>query len=228
MRDSPQVETAPLTATVRRLYPALAALPEAELDSAIARGRLVVLPAGTALFGEGTACSQFPLVLEGSIRVAKSAEGRELQLYRVAPGESCVLTSGCLVGGANYPASGVVESDARLLLLPGAVFDDLLTRHEHFRRYVFGLFAERLAELMAIVESVAFHRLDRRLAGVLLGRGRIVETTHQQLADEVGSVREIVTRLLRGFADQGLVRLGRGSLEILDAAALRRIAEGGA
>jgi CRP/FNR family transcriptional regulator len=106
------------------------------------------------------------------------------------------------------------------------VFDELMATHPPFRQYVFSLFSERLAELMALVEAVAFHRLDRRLAATLLGRGRVVAMTHQQLADELGSVREIVTRLLRGFADQGQVRLTRGAIEVLDAAALRRVAEG--
>jgi CRP/FNR family transcriptional regulator len=166
------------------------------------------------------------LVLEGSIRVAKCSEGRELQLYRVMPGESCVLTGGCLVGGRDYPATGIVEQDARLVVLPKPVFDELLATHAPFRQYVFSLFAERLTELMALVEAVAFHKLDRRVAGTLLGHGRVVELTHQQLADELGSVREIVTRVLRSFADQGLVLLGRGSIEVLDAVGLRRVAEG--
>jgi len=96
-----------------------------------------------------------------------------------------------------------------------------------FRQYVFSLFAERLADMMALVEAVAFHRLDRRVASALLGHGRVVHLTHQQVADEVGSVREIVTRVLRNFADQGLVRSGRGAIEVLDAAGLRRVAEGG-
>jgi CRP/FNR family transcriptional regulator len=139
-------------------------------------------------------------VLEGSIRVAKASDGRELQLYRVMPGESCVLTGGCLVGGRDYPATGVVERDARLVVLPKPVFDELLATHAPFRQYVFSLFAERLTEMMAL--------------------------THQQLADELGSVREIVTRVLRGFADQGWVQSSRGSIEVLDAAALRRVAEG--
>ena len=137
-----------------------------------------------------------------------------------------MLTSGCLVGGRDYPATGVVERDARLVVLPKAVFDELMTAHEPFRHYVFSLFAERLADLMALVEAVAFHKLDRRLAAALLGRGRVVSLTHQQLADELGSVREIVTRVLRGFADQGFIRSNRGAVEVLDAAALRRVAEG--
>ena len=208
------------------LYPALAALDEATLGAALERSQVVRMPAGTPMFGEGSPCRQFPLVLEGSIRVAKGSEGRELQLYRVTPGESCVLTSSCLVGSRNYPATGVVERDARLVVLPKPVFDELVATHAPFREYVFALFAERLTDLMALVEAVAFHKLDRRLAAALLGRGRLVALTHQQLADELGSLREIVTRVLRSFADQGWVQLGRGSIGVLDAVALRRVAEG--
>jgi CRP/FNR family transcriptional regulator len=216
-----------LARELRALYPPLDGLGDVGLADVLGRAQELRVPAGTQMFGEGSPCRQFPLVLEGSIRVSKCSEGRELQLYRVAAGESCVLTSGCLVGARDYPATGVVEQDARLVVLPRAVFDELMATHPPFRQYVFALFADRLAELMALVEAIAFHRLDRRLASTLLGRGRVVALTHQQLADELGSVREIVTRLLRGFSDQGLVRLTRGAIEVLDAVALRRVAEGG-
>lgn len=213
-------------AQLQALYPALQGLAADELAVALADARVVDLPAGEALFGAGSPCRQFPFVLRGSIRVSKVGEGRELQLYRVGPGESCVLTSSCLVGNSDYPASGTVEADARLVVLSRAAFDALMARHAPFRQYVFGLFAERLTDLMELVEAVAFHKLDRRVAAALLGHGKTVPLTHQQLADEVGSVREIVTRVLRGFADEGSVRLGRGSIEITDAGALRRIASG--
>lgn len=215
-----------LAAQLRELYPALAGLPERDIEVLLSRCSVLSLPAGAQLFGEGSACRQFPLVLAGSIRVAKCGEGRELQLYRVTPGECCVLTSSCLVGGRDYPATGVVESEVRLVVMPQAEFESLMARHPPFRNYVFGLFAERLADLMGLVEAVAFHRLDRRVAGALLGHGSVVEMTHQQLADAVGSVREIVTRVLRSLADQGVIRLGRGSIEILDAVKLRQVAEG--
>jgi CRP/FNR family transcriptional regulator len=215
-----------LAAEVRSLYPGLASLGPGALEVVLARSQLVPVPAGTPMFGEGSPCRQLPLVLEGSIRVAKCSDARELRLYQVMPGEICVLTSGCLVGGRDYPATGVVESDARLLVLPKPLFDELMATHEPFRRCVFSLFAERIADLMALVEAVAFHRLDRRVAGALLGRGRLVALTHQQLADELGSVREIVTRVLRSLAEQGLVRSSRGAIEVLDAHGLRRVAEG--
>jgi CRP/FNR family transcriptional regulator len=220
------IEQDTVVRAVRDLYPALAGLDELRLQQLLARAQLLRVPAGTAMFGEGSPCRQFPLVLEGTIRVSKASDGRELQLYRVMPGESCVLTGGCLVGGRDYPANGVVERDALLVVLPKPVFDDLLATHAPFRQYVFSLFAERLTDLMALVEAVAFHKLDRRVAAALLGRGKVVALTHQQLADEIGSVREIVTRVLRGFADQGWVQSTRGAIEVLDAAALRRVAEG--
>jgi CRP/FNR family transcriptional regulator len=114
-------------------------------------------------------------------------------------------------------------SETLLAFLPKAEFDGLLA-HPPFRDFVFHLFAERIAELIQLVEEVAFHKLDQRLANLLLGRGSSVCLTHQQLADELGSVREIVSRLLKGFAQQGLVRLGRERIEILDPAGLRRVA----
>lgn len=214
------------TAELQALYPALQDLAAAELSQVLAGAELVELPAGSPLFAAGSPCRRFPFVLSGTIRVSKIGEGRELQLYRVGPGESCVLTSSCLVGHSDYPAAGVVEADARLLVLSREAFDALMNGHAPFRQYVFSLFAERLAELMGLVEAVAFHRLDRRVATALLGHGKTVALTHQQLADELGSVREIVTRVLRGFADAGWIRPGRGSIEITDAAALRRVAAG--
>jgi CRP/FNR family transcriptional regulator len=217
----------PSPAALPALYPALQSLPESARALLAASAQQVVVPAGTQIFQEHQPCSHFPFVLRGAIRVLKAApNGRELPLYRVSPGETCVLSSSCLLGHTDYNARGVAESDTELLLLPRAAFDALLA-HAPFRDFVFQLFSERIAELMQLVEEVAFMRLDQRLAALLLGRGRIVHSTHQQLADELGSVREIISRLLKGFAAQGLVALGREQIEIRDAQALRRLAEGG-
>ncbi|MCX7961324.1 MAG: Crp/Fnr family transcriptional regulator [Burkholderiales bacterium] len=185
------------------------------------------LPDRALLFEERSPCRGFPFVLEGRVRVAKlSASGREIVLYRVHPGEGCVLTSSCLLGRLDYSARGTAEGEVLLALLARTRFDALLASHAPFREYVFRLFGERVAELMQLVKAVAFQRLDRRLAALLLGRGNPVRATHQALADELGSVREIVTRLLRHFAEEGLVSLGRERIEILDPARLRRLAAG--
>ena len=210
--------------TLRALYPVLDALPSPLQAQVAAQAQTVVVPAGAVLFDERQPCQGFPFILRGGIRVLKpAANGRELPLYRVLPGESCIITSSCLLGHADYNARGVTESETELVLLPRALFDGLLDQPA-FRNFVFHLFSERMAELMQLVEEVAFRKLDQRLAGLLLGRGKLVHATHQQLADELGSVREMVSRLLKGFAEQGLVRLSREQVEIVDPAGLRRLA----
>lgn len=210
--------------TLADLYPVLRELPADLRDRLATAVQPMTVPAGTVLFDERQPCQGFPFVLSGSIRVVKlAANGRELPLYKVLPGESCIITTSCLLGRTDYNACGVTESDTTLALLPRALFDAMLGVSA-FRDFVFALFAERIAELMQLVEEVAFRKLDQRLANLLLGKGRQLHTTHQQLADDLGSVREMISRLLKGFADQGLVRLGREQIEILDPAGLRRIA----
>ncbi|MBS3916722.1 MAG: Crp/Fnr family transcriptional regulator [Sulfuritalea sp.] len=206
-------------------YPVLTELPQ-KLRSRIAdAAQTVTVPSGATLFDERQACQGFPFVLNGAIRVSKvSASGRELPLYRVTPGETCIITSSCLLGNVPYNARGTTESETIMVLLPQDLFVELLEQAP-FRNFIFGLFSERMADLMRLVEEVAFRKLDQRLAALLLGKGRIVHATHQQLADELGSVREMVSRLLKGFLEQGLVVLGREQIEIRDAAGLRRIAE---
>lgn len=207
------------------LYPALAGLPDERLG-ALLRPAALELSAGTQVFAEHQPCQGFPLLLAGSIKVVKqSASGRELMLYRVAPGGSCIITSSCLLGRSDYNARGIAETPLRLLLVPAPAFAQLMLDHAPFRDFVFHLFAERIAELMQLVEEVAFTRLDQRLARLIVAQDRaVLNVTHQQLADELGSVREIVSRLLKGFAEQGLVALGREQLTVTDRAGLLKVA----
>jgi CRP/FNR family transcriptional regulator, anaerobic regulatory protein len=186
--------------------------------------QVVHAPAGSVVFDEAQPCQGFPFLLSGSIRVVKAApNGRELPLYRVLPGETCIISSSCLLGHVAYNARGIAQGDTALVLLPRPLFEELLGAPD-FRNFVFQLFAERMADLMQLVEEVAFRRLDQRLAALLLGKGRLLHATHQQLADELGSVREMVSRLLKGFSEQKLVALGREQIEILDPGGLRKIA----
>jgi CRP/FNR family transcriptional regulator, anaerobic regulatory protein len=208
------------------LYPALAGLPVARLDALLATGVTACLPVGSEVFTERQPCTGFPLLVAGSIKVVKqAASGRELVLYRVAPGGSCIITSSCLLGHADYNARGIAEAPLTLFVLPVSAFAALLVEHPPFRDFVFRLFSERIGELMQLVEEVAFARLDQRLARLLLARNEdVLNVTHQQLADELGSVREIVSRLLKGFAAQGLVSLGREQIVVSDRDGLKSIA----
>lgn len=212
-------------ASLAALYPVLATMPVRTSERLLANCRTATLPAGAVVFDEGDGCEGFPFVISGGIRVLKThANGRTLPLYRVGPGESCIITSSCLLGHSRYNARGICEQETVLMLVPAPLFNELLAVPE-FRDFVFHLFADRMADLMELVEEVAFRKLDQRLANRLLGHGRSLQTTHQQLADELGSVREMVSRLLKGFAEQKLVRLSREQIEILDPAGLRQIAD---
>ena len=213
-------------ASLVALYPALAGLPADLLEQIVPPSAIMHLPAGAQVFAERQPCSGFPLLLAGSIKVVKSAaSGREMLLYRVEPGGSCIITSSCLLGHSDYNARGIAESPLTLLVLPLPLFSRLMAEHAPFRDFVFHLFAERIAELMQLVEEVAFARLDQRLAKQLLTRpDDVINVTHQQLAEELGSVREIVSRLLKGFAAQGLVALGREQVTVLDRKGLKGVA----
>jgi len=210
------------------LYPVLRALPPAQLAALCQAATLLQVPASGEVFAEGQTCRGFPLILSGTIKVVKtSAGGREMLLYRVPPGDSCIITSCCLLAGSPYSARGIAESSLSLLLLPIAFFEELMADSRPFRDFVFQLFAERIAELMQLVEEVAFQRLDQRLAKLLLARGDAIHCTHQALAEELGSVREIVSRLLKGFAAAGLVSLAREQIVVIDRAGLRQLADAG-
>ncbi len=217
----------PLLQRIASLYPELPVPPQAVAGEApYALPAPVAVPAGVVLFEESSPCGGFPLVLQGAVRVARGTPGgRSIELYRVVPGEICVVSAASLFGQAPMPAHGMTAAPTELVLLSPPVFE-AWTAHAPFRRHVFGLFAGRLAEVISLAEAVAFQRLDQRLAAALLGRGAVLCTTHQRLADELGTVREIVTRLLRRFERAGWLALGRERIEVLDAAALRRAAQG--
>jgi CRP/FNR family transcriptional regulator len=209
------------------LYPAVQNLPAELCRSVLSeQAQWLQVPAGSPLFSEGVACQGFPLLLSGEVRVARGTQqGRSLELYRVTPGELCVASTACLFGHSVLMAHGVASQDTELLVLSPTGFERW-TDDVGFRQFVFGTFAERLADLMSLAEAVAFQRLDQRLANTLLGHGQVVLLSHQRLADELGTVREIVTRLLKRFERAGWLHLGRERIELLDPAALRDLASG--
>jgi CRP/FNR family transcriptional regulator len=220
------VDKADLRQRLLERFPVFAGLPAERLEALLARAQLVHAPRGSTLFDARQPCRGFPLLLEGRVRVAKGApNGREILLYRVEPGEGCILSGGCLLGSTDYSATGTAEEDVTLLSIPPALFQELLLGFEPFRRFVFGMYGARLAETMELVEEVAFRRLDTRLAQLLLRRGPVVQATQQKLADELGSVREIVSRLLRGFEERGWVALERERITVRDPRALGELAE---
>lgn len=181
---------------------------------------------GSLLFREDQPCHGFPLVLQGEVSVCRSSsDGRSLELYRVTPGEVCLISAASIFRQQAMSAWGVATRDTTILLLPPEIFMQFLDIQE-FRQEVMSLFVERLSDLMMLVEAVAFRKLDSRLAAALLGYGEHLHITHQSLADRLGTAREIVTRLLRRFEQEQWVKLGREEIRIINGKALRSIAEG--
>lgn len=220
----------PLAHRIGETFPELARS-AATLERIAARAAYRQVPAGAVMFNEHSPCNGFPLVLAGSVRVVQRfPNGREIQLYRVKSGESCLLSGSCLLGNSDYAASGIAETAVELVVIPPAEFRALVAGDEVFREHVFSLYGDRLAALMQLVEAISWQKLDQRLAALLVGRTRdgatTVQATHQALADELGSVREIVSRLLRSFEDRGWVELGRERITVCDVAALAALAKG--
>lgn len=207
------------------LFPDLARLAPNDRARLVERGRRVEVPAGTVVFTPGVPCGVYLLVLDGSVRVQMIADtGREIVLYRVRRGESCVLTTAALVGDEAYAAEGIVEAPTAAITVPRPVFDELLATSDVFRRFVFAGFGRRVAEILATMQSAVFHRVDARLARLLLAAPAPLTATHRELAAELGSAREVVSRHLKAFERRGLVRLKRGGIELVDRIGLDRLA----
>ncbi|MCW2245013.1 CRP/FNR family transcriptional regulator [Azospirillum fermentarium] len=212
-------------------FPPLTALEPEALGLLRAQARRMVVSRGTVVFTPGALCRHFMLVLDGAIRVQMVSEnGREILLYRVARGETCILTTACLMTRADYSAEGIAESDVEAVAVAAQPFHALLARSAVFRDFVFASFGTRLTGLMMLVEEVAFGRIDLRLARLLLDRGGAaggLDMTHQALAAELGTAREVVSRQLKEFERRGLVALTRGHIAVCDAGALAALAENG-
>lgn len=210
-------------------FPALTALEPAALALLRAQAQRLLVPRGTVLFTPGALCRHFMLLLDGTIRVQMVAEnGREILLYRVARGETCILTTACLMTRTDYGAEGIAESDVAAVTIASQPFHDLLACSAVFRDFVFASFGARLTGLMVLVEEVAFGRIDLRLARLLLDRAGPaggLDMTHQALAAELGTAREVVSRQLKEFERRGLVALTRGHIAVRDADALAALTE---
>jgi CRP/FNR family transcriptional regulator len=182
------------------------------------------IPSGRDVFVEGDRVEAIALLISGVVRVYQIGEtGREITLYRFGLGESCILTANAILSQQSFPAVATVEQDAEAVMIPAETFRDWVRRYDLWRGFVFDLLSQRLASVMALVDEVAFRRMDVRIASLLLERGRLenpIRITHQEIAAELGSSREVISRLLEDLSSQGLIQQGRGNIEILDQTSL--------
>ena len=181
---------------------------------------LARIPAGRDVFLEGDRVDAIALLISGVVRVYKIGEtGREITLYRFGNGESCILTANAILSQKTFPAVATVEKEAEAVMIPADNFRDWVKRYDPWREFVFELLSERLSTVMAVVEEVVFQRMDRRVATLILHRSESlnpIRATHQEIAAELGSSREVISRILEDFSQKGWVEVGRGTVEILD------------
>jgi CRP/FNR family transcriptional regulator len=183
----------------------------------LAASRQQPIPAATYIYREGDPCSGIAFVLAGDIRVYKIGQtGREVTLYEIGPGETCILNASCILSGRTYPAHAVALSDIVALLVPAEVFRRLVREHEEMRDFVFTLLSQRLTGVMELVEEIAFGRMDERLREYLIERSQDdrLEVTHQKIANDLGTSREVVSRILKDFERQGRLKLSRNAIYI--------------
>lgn len=194
-----------------------------------ATARILKFSRGDKVFGPMSVPDGLFFLYEGRIRVSQSSDnGREIVLYRVDAGESCVLTTACILAEEAYNAEGVAETDVTAILLPKATFDRLAAEEDAFRNFVFAAYSRRLIDLLRVVDDVAFGRIDVRLAERLLtlGQGRKeVHATHQDLASELGTAREVISRVLNDFQKRDLIAQSRGVISLSDKMGLATIAQ---
>lgn len=179
--------------------------------------RAMRFPPGQILFSAGQPCQGLPLVVGGRVKVQMTGvSGHSIVLYRMEADDICTLSIGCLMTGRAYRAEAVVEEETEALMLPRGVFDRLMDQSAGFRLGIMESYGRRLDDLMLLVEEVAFRRMDKRLEEWLLNRAArgVVVITHQELAVELGTAREVVSRLLKELERRDMVRLSRGRIEV--------------
>jgi CRP/FNR family transcriptional regulator len=205
-------------ADFRKAFPILKKGPDTMIQSLIDAARESAVPALSQIYRQGDACSGIAFVVTGDIRVYKIGQtGREITLYEIGPGETCILNASCILAHTPYPAHAAALTSVDMLLVPADHFRALVDQNEVMREFVFTLLSQRLSGVMELVEEIAFGRMDERLMDYLIEKSanRRLETTHQAIASDLGTSREVVSRLLKDFERKGTVQLSRTAITLL-------------
>ncbi len=212
------------------IFEALPFLYEAEdrlLEEIKAQTTRIRIEAGDTIFWEGDRCQGMAIALSGRVRVFKIGEnGNEITLYRFGKGEGCILTASCILNKGTFPAIARVEEDGQALLISASVVRRWVRQYEEWQNFICGLLAGRLGNIIATVEEIAFKRMDARLMAFLVkkaseGQSTLI-TTHQKIASELGTAREVISRILKDLEMRGLITLSRGAISIVDLNELKR------
>lgn len=209
-------------------FEGLAQLPPDQRDRLVAGSAIIQVPAGTMVFAPGQSADNLLLLLSGMVRVSQQSDnGREVFLYRVHAGESCVLTTACMLSHEDYAAYGQAETEVRAVAIPRPTFDQMAGQSPAFRDFIFRAYSRRITDLFALIENIVFQRMDVRLAARLLELADdqgMVHATHQHLAKELGTAREVISRMLAEFQRRGWIQQSRGIVQLAGRDGLTRLA----
>lgn len=210
-------------------FPGLSKLSAEIKRTLLDKAAIIRVAKGSVVFAPGAIPDKLLLLVDGTLRIQQTSEnGREIVLYRVEAGQSCVLTNACVFVQEAYAAEGIAETDVTAAAIPHRTFDDLVARSKEFRDFVFAAYTRRIADLFRVVDDVAFGKIDVRLASRLLAlspQDDEIEATHQQLAVELGTAREVISRQLQEFHRRGWIEQSRGHVRIVQREALAKLAE---
>jgi CRP/FNR family transcriptional regulator len=208
-------------------FKGLSRLPADIRAELVAGSKTVSVPMGTEIFSPGQTADNLWLLLDGTVKVQqKSESGRDIFLYRVHAGESCVLTTACMLAFEDYAAEGTAETDVRAVAIPRSTFDDLVARSPVFREFVFTAYSRRITDLFTLIDDIVFQRMDVRLASRLLelaDADSVVHATHATLGTELGTAREVISRTLSEFQRRGWIEQSRGEVKIVAREGLERL-----
>ncbi|HEX8950140.1 MAG TPA: Crp/Fnr family transcriptional regulator [Dissulfurispiraceae bacterium] len=199
-------------------FPFFRGAPDSLVRDILSVSRPQAFPRNATIYSEGDSCPGIAFVLSGAIRVYKTGEsGREITLYEIGRGETCILNASCILSGISYPAHASSLEGGEMLLIPAHEFRRMIASYERVRDFVFLLLSERLTLIMTLVEEVAFGRMDERLTDYLIEKSEnnILNTTHQKIANDLGTAREVVGRLLKDLERKGRIAQSRNSIQLL-------------
>ncbi|UCG78604.1 MAG: Crp/Fnr family transcriptional regulator [Nitrospirota bacterium] len=202
-----------------KAFPGFKKSPDGLVDEILSSAVYKKFSKDTSFYSDGDACEGIGLFLSGEVRVFKIGEsGREITLYEIFPGETCILNASCILSKGSYPANAVAVTEGEVLFISGSDFRRLIARHDDMRAFVFSIFSRRFFAIMELIEEVAFGKLDKRLINYLIEKAANdeIEATHQQIANDLGTSREVISRLLKDFERKGSLVLSRGTIRIKD------------
>lgn len=204
--------------TLVNRFPFLKQAPSTILDKISTYGVVRTFDPDTRIYWKGDSCTHIAFIFDGEIRVFKCSDtGREITLYEIGPGETCILNASSILAGMKYPAEATTLTGVRALMIPAEIFRELVDNYAFARSFVFNQLSQRLVLVFELLEDVVFGKLDRRLMDYLIEKNENnkICTTHKTIAQDLGSSREVITRLLKDMERNGLIKTGRGSIELL-------------